>query len=608
MGEHKKRRSVLKSMFFYIFLGITVFTVYLGFSTWKDIKSDRLVNLRYTAEVIKSYYELTFRQWELTLVSVGKRLAEIQGPDQEVDRLTYANEALGLYDELLAFGYADTTGQLLTFTSAAIGDSLPNLSLAESSKRSFKLVSANSGLVIGESYYFPNVNDWILPVRVPILNQQDELIAINTTAIDYSGIHKELESFNIDKNYKIHIINNYFDVSQIYFPLAQDKYDSILQKPADIYREVEILDNSHPDLVSFEGENSFENYSVIGVEGALDNLNHNLIISVSTEVIKGEFIGVFTYILIVYGILMILTYALFKYFSLKEDRYFKEIQDSKQQLEVYNKNLEMTVMARTLELQEKNQELTEGNEELQKALNDLQSAQKQLVQSEKMASLGIMAAGVGHEINNPLNFIHGGIKILSSKFSELEIKDEEETTKLFEVIDEGVERISKIVTSLSHYSRPSKSLEEDCEVCTIIQNCLLILQNKLKNRIELTGNYEDKFPSVRGNEGKLHQLFLNIISNSEQAIEKAGEIDINLKAHKSHLEVIIKDTGSGISEENLSKISDPFFTTKTPGKGTGLGMFIAHSIIEEHQGNLGIESKLGVGTTVSISLPFQLGN
>ncbi|MEQ9007972.1 MAG: PDC sensor domain-containing protein, partial [Ekhidna sp.] len=131
----------------------------------EDAKRDRINDLANTAKVIESYYELSFHQWELSLLSLGIRLVEIEDPQE---RLDYANRALEVYKkELLAFGLADPDGQVITFTGRLVNDSLPNLSLSERTRRSFESSLKKGGLTLGECYYFQNVSDWILPIRVP---------------------------------------------------------------------------------------------------------------------------------------------------------------------------------------------------------------------------------------------------------------------------------------------------------------------------------------------------------------------------------------------------------------------------------------------------------
>lgn len=282
------------------------------------------------------------------------------------------------------------------------------------------------------------------------------------------------------------------------------------------------------------------------------------------------------------------------------------------ELEKHRDHLEILVKERTEELATSNEELTSTNEELHNqreelevVLINLQNTQKQLVQSEKMASLGVLASGVAHEINNPLNFIKGGIFGLEQYFDE-NLKDhKEEVSPLIEGINVGIERAANIVTSLNHYSRRNDSKLIECDIHAIIDNCLAILHNQTSNRIEIEKNYTTKLHLLNCNEGKLHQTILNILSNAVQAIYDKGIINIKTSIYKQKIIIQISDTGCGISDENMSKIFDPFFTTKEAGEGTGLGLSISQNILEEHNGTIEFKSSLGHGTTVKITLPLK---
>lgn len=240
-------------------------------------------------------------------------------------------------------------------------------------------------------------------------------------------------------------------------------------------------------------------------------------------------------------------------------------------------------------------ELIAYNEELQKT-------QKLLVTSEKMASLGVMAMGIAHEINNPLNFIKNGVEALESRIKEDFPEKATEYEPMLKIVREGVKRSTNIVMSLNHFSRKSPNMDERCDLVSIIENCLLILHNKIKNKVQIITSF-DKCSIVIGNEGRLHQALLNILANAAQAIEKKGTINIITAQKEDKIEVTIEDDGMGIPPENLSKISDPFFTTKAPGEGTGLGLFITYSIIEEHDGDIDVISNAGKGTIFMVSLP-----
>jgi PAS domain S-box-containing protein len=278
-----------------------------------------------------------------------------------------------------------------------------------------------------------------------------------------------------------------------------------------------------------------------------------------------------------------------------------ELKSYEHALEDHARNLEKMVSARTMELEYANKEMELKNYQLKKTVKDLKSTQNQLIQSEKMASLGILSAGVGHEINNPLNFIQGGVDSLANHLaSENQLSPEVERYQ--GIISQGIGRISNIVKSLSHFSRQGSDLTEDCDIHDIIENCLVMLQNKLKNRVEIKKIYTAEKSRVHGNSGRLHQAFLNLLSNAEQAIEGEGHITIRTRASNGQLDVSIKDTGVGISEKHAARISDPFFTTKPPGKGTGLGLYITYDIVAEHKGQITFNSEQGKGTEFIVKL------
>lgn len=251
-----------------------------------------------------------------------------------------------------------------------------------------------------------------------------------------------------------------------------------------------------------------------------------------------------------------------------------------------------------------NDELYTQRGKLEATLDDLHKAQEQLIVSEKMASLGVMAAGIAHEINNPLNFIQGGITGIDHYLTE-NLPDHRKNVDFYiNGINEGVQRSVKIVQGLSHYSRNSNLVTEKVDLHNIVDNCLLMLQNKTKNRIEIIKNFTAAPYIIVGNEGKLHQAIMNILANAVQSIDNKGSIHIDTCIENNSFLLMIADNGCGISDDNLSKIFDPFFTTKQPGEGTGLGMSITYNIIKEHNGLIEIKSKTGSGTTVILKLPI----
>ncbi len=256
------------------------------------------------------------------------------------------------------------------------------------------------------------------------------------------------------------------------------------------------------------------------------------------------------------------------------------------------------------EITNQNQKISKQHQELSETINELKQTQNQLIRSEKMASLGVLVAGLGHEINNPLNYIKGGVWQLSNtiKNKDADFATLEENLVL---VDHGVDRIAKIINSLTNFNWQEANQVENCKIHEIINNCLVILEPRLKHRISIEKNFIKHLPDVYANNSSLHQVFLNILSNAEQAIDGKGLITISTSLDHDDVIVSIKDDGEGISEGNLSRVGDPFFTTKDPGVGTGLGVYIANDLITAQKGSISYESVLGTGTTVTISIPYK---
>lgn len=248
----------------------------------------------------------------------------------------------------------------------------------------------------------------------------------------------------------------------------------------------------------------------------------------------------------------------------------------------------------------------ERTSELKQTLDELKERQNQLIESEKMASLGLLSAGIAHEINNPLNFILGGYFGVRGILEGSSL--ESEKTKMYlEAIKEGVERTSKIVKGLNQFTRSGDSVEERFDLHDILENCLVILTHSLRDRISVESNLHSHPLVVKGNSGKIHQVFLNILTNAIQAMEgKSGTLGVNSYRDSEYSIIQISDTGVGIKEEDQNKIRNPFFTTKDPGKGVGLGLPIAYKIIQDHSGSIEMESEWGKGTVVRIKLPLQV--
>jgi two-component system sensor histidine kinase HydH len=235
----------------------------------------------------------------------------------------------------------------------------------------------------------------------------------------------------------------------------------------------------------------------------------------------------------------------------------------------------------------------------QRARERLQLEQ-QLHQTERLAALGEMVAGVSHEIKNPLGIIRSTAELLSA------MPDASETQqKLARVIDEESNRLNNIVTEFLDFARPQVPNLSKCDLVEIIQKNLAFLQPELeKRRIQIHHNLDGRSMRLQADHDLLYRAFFNIFINAIQSMNDGGTIRINLEERRDHLLAEIEDSGFGISPENLKKIFNPFFTTKQ--KGSGLGLAIVGKIIEGHEGSVAIESKEGEGTKVKIQLPRKV--
>jgi two-component system NtrC family sensor kinase len=261
------------------------------------------------------------------------------------------------------------------------------------------------------------------------------------------------------------------------------------------------------------------------------------------------------------------------------------------------------------------QELREWGNTLERRVVErteaLQKAQYQLIQSEKLASLGKLAAVVAHEINNPLAGVLTYIKLLlkitaKEPFPLARIK---EMGGYLALMDTEMGRVTRIVKDLLTFARQSKPRIEDMNVNSILEKSLSLLENKLKlQNIKLNVSLDPTLPLVPCDFSQIQQTLMNIIINGTEAMSEEGELTIKSRHAKQNgcIEIEISDTGTGISDDHLSKIFDPFFTTKDAGKGVGLGLSIAYGIVNEHKGSIDVRSKANKGTTFIIKLPTMI--
>jgi len=276
--------------------------------------------------------------------------------------------------------------------------------------------------------------------------------------------------------------------------------------------------------------------------------------------------------------------------------------------------------------------LENQNVELANSKTELERLQAQLVHTEKMASLGQLSAGIAHELNNPAGFIYGNVDILRDY-----LKDLERLLKIYDEIDlpseaassvaalkteinyeklsgdlsailtdcrEGAQRICDVVKNLRLFSRLDEAELKKIDIHEGIDSTIRLLSRYYSaGKIDLRRDYAD-LPMVNCYAGQLNQVWMNLLGNAAQALKDQGEVSVSTRIDDDWISVVISDTGSGITEEDLPKIFDPFFTTKPVGEGTGLGLSISYGIIVRHGGAITVKSEVGSGTSFTVKIPI----
>ncbi len=282
-------------------------------------------------------------------------------------------------------------------------------------------------------------------------------------------------------------------------------------------------------------------------------------------------------------------------------------------------------------------ELIKANRDLKEVNSKLSDAQSKLIQSEKLASIGQLAAGVAHEINNPIGFIFSNFGTLEQYLEDLfqmldayeqaeaSVSDgaalarirslkadldidylKEDIPNLMRESRDGIQRVRKIVQDLKDFSRVDARQEwESVDLHAGIDSTLNIVNNEIKYKADVVKHY-GALPEVQCLPSELNQVFMNLLVNAAHAITaERGTITISTGVEGPNVWVEVADTGAGIAQENLKRIFDPFFTTKPVGKGTGLGLSLSYGIVQKHSGRMEVHSELGVGTRFRITLPIQ---
>jgi len=225
--------------------------------------------------------------------------------------------------------------------------------------------------------------------------------------------------------------------------------------------------------------------------------------------------------------------------------------------------------------------------------------EEQMSQTEKLTSLGLLAAGVAHEVNTPLAVISNYIQMLAKQ-----MPDADPRQSIIEKIVKQTFRASEIVNNLLNFSRTGAGESVDIDVNRVVEETLSLVSHPLKtSQIQVVKHLGETLPAVRGSANKLQQVFLNLFLNARDAMPGGGLLEVRTGAHNGSVEIEVVDTGAGIPREHIHRIFDPFFTTKASGRGTGLGLSVSYGIIKEHSGKIDVRSTPGKGTSFHVEFP-----
>lgn len=477
--------------------------------------------------------------------------------------------------------------------------------------------------------------------KLSILNSEISKIKQQAEKINQKTIQqkKQIESIKKEKlnliseieKYKNEVDNNKTEVKKIKNRLKTETLkltalsDSLINSKKSLNNQKKQLEEGYIKLLNLKDEIRKRNNEIKVQELSLGEQYDKIKRQRKTNTL-------FIVIIILGTILLVGLFLGFLYRKKKNDIL------KRQKEEISNKNL---MIKDNLEKKRMiNELLKDKNEELKNIIEQLKQTQQQLIQSEKMASLGTLTAGIAHEINNPINFVYAGVNSLKKDFDDIEVvinklnelnpdsnnlkekileieklKEEYYFDEAFEAIPEiisgikeGASRTAEIVDGLRTFARMDGDKLIRVNINESIDASLLILKNKFKNIIKIKRNYEN-IPEVLCNPGKISQVIINVLANAIDALletkKENKKIIINTTFNKSNVKLSIEDNGPGIPDDIKVKIFDPFFTTKEIGKGTGLGLSISYNIIKEHKGKMEVITEEGKGTKFIIILPLK---
>jgi two-component system sensor histidine kinase PhcS len=272
----------------------------------------------------------------------------------------------------------------------------------------------------------------------------------------------------------------------------------------------------------------------------------------------------------------------------------------------YHHRIRVREFLNRVEVEQQKEELKDRNEELTSTLRQLRETENQLFQSEKLASLGRMSAGIIHEINNPLNFTNQALFVLKKKGKHMAEAERENFDRIIADIKEGIGRVSSIVTDLRCFSHPDSTSAHLIDLYDAVHNAVRLMGKELKdNEVNLDASLPRGL-QLLGDRNQIIQILINLIQNAIDAMQQSAVRSIEIKAieTETRVELSVKDTGCGIPAENLPKVFDPFFTTKDVGEGMGMGLSVSYRLMHQMRGGIEVVSTPGAGTIFTLWFPL----
>lgn len=278
--------------------------------------------------------------------------------------------------------------------------------------------------------------------------------------------------------------------------------------------------------------------------------------------------------------------------------YAAELQTANERLRASEEELK----ASNEELRATEEELRASNEELEAANEELRATQEQLIRSEKLAAIGQLAGGVGHELRNPLGAIKNAVYYIRGKISKSELPAKDPRLLQFlDIMDSEINVSNKIINDLLGFSRIGRPAVSPARIKTVVEDALSSLT--IPENVEIVNKLDTELPEIAIDTDQIRQVVMNIAANAVQAMPEGGKLTIDARKRDRYLELAISDTGHGMEAQVIPKIFDPLFTTKA--KGIGLGLAVCKSIVERHEGIIEVQSRVGEGTTFTVKLPFK---